>query len=129
MKIEFLSPKRIYNITKEPEINLLSIKKLSFNKGARLKYDISGDTYFRIGLNTDDPNDNSIYLMRSTKDDKKARKVQKAGYQLVLPVYAALNKLNLDFENKRYKTEVEDLKINNMDFIRVKFIIEHKNQS
>lgn len=120
MKIQFVTPKRVEKTIK-PRVNLLKTGKLSFNQRIRDVYNITKDTYFKIGINSDNPNDISLYLQKCQPDDPDARKIHKSGQQLLLTVSFALNQLSVDYARKKYTATVDEVALQGEKFIKISF--------
>jgi hypothetical protein len=120
MKIQFVTPKRVEKNVKS-RVNLLKTGKLSFNQRIRKVYEITKDTYFKIGVNADNPNDISLYLQKCSADDPNARKIHKSGEQLILTVSFALNQLGVDYANKKYLAALEEVALQGEKYMKISF--------
>lgn len=118
--MQFVTPKRVEKTIK-PRVNLLKTGKLSFNQRIRDVYNITKDTYFKIGINSDNPNDISLYLQKCMPDDPDARKIHKSGQQLLLTVSFALNQLGVDYAGKKYTAIVDEVALQGEKFIKISF--------
>jgi hypothetical protein len=117
MKIEFIEPKVI---TKGiPRIRLLKDGKLSFNTPAAEKFGIKKESYYRVGVDTDNPNKNILYLLKSEKNDVKAKRVFVSGTKTLLTISFALQHFNLDYKHKSFEVEAEKVQIDASEYIKI----------
>lgn len=121
MKIEFINKSTIRASGKAPKLTLLKAGKISINKAARVLYDLEKDTYVKFGIDSDNPAEKSIYVLKSTSEDTDAYKVQISGNHLLLNAQHALGRLGLDSRNKKYLLEAKNEVINGQKFLKVTF--------
>ena len=120
MKIQFISPKRSGR-NQVPGIALLKNGKLSLNKSFCEKYDISINTYFRIGIDVENPNDKSLYIQKCSKNELESRKVQKSGEQHYLPASFVLDRIGIDYSKNKYDVDFKETMIEGNTFFKVTF--------
>jgi len=120
MKIEFVTPTRVEK-NQKARVNLLKTGKLSFNQKVRSVFALDKDTFVRIGINTENPNDISLYLQKCQPDDPNARKLHKSGLQLVLTVSFALKQIGVDYASKKYLVSADEVILQGEKFIKISF--------
>ncbi len=120
MKIEFIKPDKVtrYGV----KVSLQKNGRLIFNKGAIEKFSIDASNYFRVGVDTENLNEKAIYLQKTSNSDVLGKRVYSSAKKLVLGVSYVLNELGIDYKNKVYATEVSQIKIDDIKFVKVFFI-------
>ena len=120
MKIQFIYLKRSGR-NQVPGIALLKNGKLSFNKSFCKQYDVSIDTFFRIGIDVENPDDKSLYIQICSKNEPESRKVQKSGQQHYLPVAFVLDRIGIDYSKNKYNVDFKETVIEGSTFFKVTF--------
>jgi hypothetical protein len=121
LKIEFINKSAIRSSSKTPKLTLLKLGKISINKAARVLYDLEENTYVKFGIDSDNPVEKSIYVLKSNSEDIDAYKVQVTGNHLLLNAQHALGRLGLDPRNKKYSLAAKNELIDGQKFLKVSF--------
>lgn len=122
MKIQFIKPSKASK--SGVKISLQKGGKLSFNKGAIDQLGITAKTYFKVGIDKDNPAENAIYLFKTDENDQLGKPIMQVGGKTQLTVGYVLEELNLDYKNKYYYTKIDVVGIENQVYIKIEFLDE-----
>ena len=129
--LKFENPREEYGIIKA---TVHKSGRLGFSSGAQKFMNLSEDHKFKVGFNNEDKNDDSIYLVGTSKENEQGFKVYKAGAYFYLKLKSVFENNKIDYKNENtiYNIEkitngIEYYKLNKRE--RVKKETEQKNQS
>lgn len=106
MKIKFMSPKAGYGKVK---CTVHMNGKLGFSQAAIKKFDITGSTYCKIGINDEDKSDDNLYMVIAEVEDHDTFHVNKAGNYYYLNTRNLFDELNMDYKNRKIIYDIEDM--------------------
>lgn len=89
--------------------------KLGFSSSAHNFLSLGEESYFRIGFNDADPEDDNIYLVPS-KEDGQAFKAAKAGDYYYINLKHIFDKRGLDYQNETMIYDIKKQKSGDVDF-------------
>ena len=75
--------------------------KLGFSSAAAEFMKLNTSTFYRVGTNAEDPDDNNLYLVVAAENDIQAFKVNKAGKYFYMSLKHVFDKNNIEYENER----------------------------
>jgi hypothetical protein len=111
MKIEFIKPPETGESVKATiHIN----GKMGFSKSAIKKFGLDEGKLIKIGLNTEDKTDTSLYVVIKKFDDGESLKVLKAGQYYYVNSKTLFDNLKIDYKNKKIIYDVEDFEYSNI---------------
>ena len=114
LDIEFFRPEEVLKATVHKGSG-----KLGFSMSAINRMDFENNRYFKVGHNSRDENDDSLYLVPSHENDDDAFKVGKAGDYYYIRIKNVLNDLDIDYETETVSYEIRELKSDNMKYYRL----------
>ncbi|SDH52505.1 hypothetical protein SAMN05421846_10140 [Chryseobacterium taeanense] len=89
--------------------------KLGFSSGAEDFMGINEESYFKIGFNNNNENDDSIYMVASQTEDG-AFKISKAGMYYYINLKNVFDKRGLDYKNKSYIYDIRKEKNEDIEY-------------
>lgn len=83
--------------------------KLGFSAGAIKAMNISNNSYIQIALNSDDKNDQNLYIFVTKNVDENSLKINKAGNYYYVNTKALFDKLEIDYRKKKIMFDIIDI--------------------
>lgn len=83
---------------------------MGFSNPAIERMKIDEKSYVKIATNSEDPKDNSLYLVISNEEDENSLKVNKAGNYYYLNTKSLFNEMNIDYKKKKLIYDVVEIK-------------------
>ncbi|MBN2867568.1 MAG: hypothetical protein JXK08_02755 [Flavobacteriaceae bacterium] len=129
--LKFENPRDEYGVIKA---TIHKSGRLGFSSGAQKFMNLSENQRYKVGFNQNDSNDESIYLVGTSKENEQGFKIYKAGAYYYLKLKSVFKNNGIDYKNENTIYDIE--KINNgMEYYklnkreRVSRNNEQKNQS
>ncbi len=112
MKFKILDPKD--NV--EAKCSIHKSGKLGFSSGAAKKLSLETDRFFHVAINEEDPNDDSLYLIRANELEEKAFNVLKAGEYFYLNLKHLFEQMGLKYQSESISYTVREVKEEDMAY-------------
>jgi hypothetical protein len=93
--------------------------KLGFSAAGQEYMNIEDDSYFKVGFNSQDKNDENIYMV-PTSEEKGAFKVAKAGGYYYMNLKNIFDKRELDYQNESFIYDIKRQEANGMTYYILK---------
>ena len=106
MKLEIIKPPDSAGLLKA---TIHATGKLGFSIGAIKAMNISDSNFIQIALNTEDKNDNNIYVFLTKKEDENTYRISKAGDYYYVNTKALFDKLEIDYRKKKIMFDVVEI--------------------
>jgi len=85
--------------------------KIGFSTGAKNLMKLEANRYFKVGVNSDDSSDKSLYLQPVQKDEEGAFTVNKAGSYYYLRVKQILDDMKVKYEESGIIYNIKEIEI------------------
>lgn len=105
MRIVFKKPKVSQGVAK---VTVHLDGRLGFSKAAASKIGLEVGKYIKIGVNSDDENDTSLYMKVVSVNDDETFKVRRAGKYYYIQTRDMFYELNIDFRKKKVIYDISD---------------------
>lgn len=109
MKLNFWKPTTNLGIIKA---TVHQSGKLGFSRAAIDKLNLKSNTYIKIGTNSEDKNDNCVYMIVNNEEDESSMKISKAGEYYYLNMKDFFNELGLDYKRKTIIFDIIEIDAN-----------------
>lgn len=109
MKIDFLKPVEPAGSIKA---TIHKNGKMGFSKSASKKFGLDEGRFMQVGINSENKNDENLYVVVKKFDDGESLKVLKAGQYHYLNSKALFDMLKIDYKHKKIIYDVEDFEYN-----------------
>lgn len=93
---------------KRPRASIHKSGKIGFNSDAHEFMELTPDSRFLVAMDEDDPTDSDIILIPASSDHEKAIKPSKGGDYLYLHLRPLLDRMGFDYENYKYRYDIEE---------------------
>ena len=115
MKIDFLKPVEPAGSIKA---TIHKNGKMGFSKSASKKFELDEGKFMQIGINSEDKNDENLYVVVKKFDNGESLKVLKAGQYHYLNSKALFDMLKIDYRHKKIIYDVEDFEYNGVEMYK-----------
>jgi len=106
MRIKFIAPKVIRGKVK---CAVHQNGKLGFSKAAIIMLGIDNSYYAKIGINEEDTNDDSLYMLLTQQGDEESFKINKAGNYFYLNTRNLFEELKIDYKKNKIIYDIEKI--------------------
>ena len=104
MEFEFFTPRRL------SKASVHKTGKLAFNSDAIKQMDFESDKYFKVARNKTDKDDENLYLIVASEEDKDVFKIGKAGDYYHLKIKTVLDDMGVNYQEEPLSYEIEEIK-------------------
>jgi hypothetical protein len=104
MKIKFFSTR---DTDRNIKCTVHITGKLGFSKNSIKYLDIDTSKYVKIGINEEDKNDTSLYLLIQDVRDKESFRINKAGNYYYLNTKFLFDELNIDYKKTKIIYDIQ----------------------
>jgi hypothetical protein len=116
IKIDFFDSSSKYGVIKA---TVHKTGKLGFSSGASKYIGLEDTQYVKIGRNSDDQEDECLYLVKVGDSGDKAFKVVKAGDYFYVFIKNILRELNIDYKNESVIYDIEEITIGESTYYKM----------
>lgn len=106
MRIKFIAPKVMRGKVK---CAVHQNGKLGFSQAAIKMLGIDNSYYAKIGINEEDANDDSLYMLLSQQGDEESFKINKAGNYFYLNTRNLFDELRIDYKENKIIYDIEEI--------------------
>ncbi len=107
MKIDFI---KAVDLDRNIKCTIHKTGKLGFTEAAIKKFNLDNNRYVKIGTNTDDKSDNSLYMVVQSDADEYCFKANKAGNYFYINTKALFDSLGIDYRKHSIMFDIIDYK-------------------
>lgn len=116
VKFKYLTPKDNLGVIKA---TIHKTGKMGFSTGAIKVLGLEKNRYFKLAVNDEDANDNSLYLVLAKESDKDAFMTNKAGPYYYLRVKHVLDELGIDYRTETVIYDIREMRDGDIRYYRL----------
>ncbi|MEZ4778411.1 MAG: hypothetical protein R2786_03420 [Flavobacteriaceae bacterium] len=119
IELDFFQPSDKYGVIKA---TVHKTGKLGFSSGADKLMELNSRTFFLVGNNKNDSQDDSLYLVPTEDDSDNSFKLSKAGDYYYINIKSVLRQLKINYKHESIIYDIEEIENENDDNVYYKLL-------
>jgi hypothetical protein len=126
MKIKYFSP---VDTEKNLKCTIHITGKLGFSRNAIKQLGIEGSKYIKLGLNEDNKDDKSLYMVIQSEKDVQSFKINKAGNYYYLNTKHLFDEMGIEYKKNKVIYDIMDVEIDDTKMYKLSMrILERRKK-